>query len=349
MSLYVNIEKHLSSFNLNVNFEQKSGVLGFLGASGSGKSMSLKCISGLVTPSRGKIIVNDKIFFDSENKINLTPQKRKIGYLFQNYALFPNMNIIDNIEIGISKMKKDQKGSLIKEYIERLHLGGLEKRYPWQLSGGQQQRVALARALITSPDILLLDEPFSALDQHLRNDLEKELMSIVKDYSGNVIFVTHDIAEAYRVCDNIIVYENGVSLENREKKDLFKHPKSLTEATLTGCKNISKAKKTEKNTIYAENWGHEYVINDEIPDNIQYICIRAHDIEICTNNNENINTFPYTIDTIIENPFEFTIYMKNNTKKDAKLIEFKVEKKNMNFSLNTSVYLNFPNDNLFYF
>ena len=94
MSLYVNIEKHLSSFNLNVNFEHKSGVLGFLGSSGSGKSMSLKCISGLVTPSRGKIIVNDKIFFDSENKINLTPQKRKIGYLFQNYALFPNMNII---------------------------------------------------------------------------------------------------------------------------------------------------------------------------------------------------------------------------------------------------------------
>lgn len=188
MSLYVNIEKHLSSFNLNVNFEHKRGVLGFLGASGSGKSMSLKCISGLVTPSRGKIIVNDKIFFDSENKINLTPQKRKIGYLFQNYALFPNMNIIDNIKLGISKMEKDQKESLIKEYIERLHLGGLEKRYPWQLSGGQQQRVALARALITSPDILLLDEPFSALDQHLRNDLEKELMSIVKDYSGNVIF-----------------------------------------------------------------------------------------------------------------------------------------------------------------
>ena len=282
MSLYVNIEKHLSSFNLKVNFEHKSGVLGFLGASGSGKSMSLKCISGLVTPSSGKIIVNDKIFFDSEKSISLSPQKRKVGYLFQNYALFPNMNIIDNIEIGISEMKKEQKKSLSKEYIERFGLGGLEKHYPWQLSGGQQQRVALARALITSPDILLLDEPFSALDQHLRNNLEKELMSIVKDYSGNVIFVTHDIAEAYRVCDDIIVYENGVSLEKREKKDLFKFPKTLSEATLTGCKNISKAKKTGKYTIYAENWGHEYIVNDEVPENIEYICIRAHDIEICS-------------------------------------------------------------------
>ena len=249
MSLHVNIEKHLPSFDLKVNFEHKSGVLGFLGASGSGKSMSLKCISGLVTPSCGKIIVNDKIFFDSKKSINLSPQKRKIGYLFQNYALFPNMNIIDNIEIGISNMKNDKKKSLSKEYIERLGIGGLETRYPWQLSGGQQQRVALARALITSPEILLLDEPFSALDQHLRNNLEKELISIVKDYSGNVIFVTHDIAEAYRVCDSIIVYEDGVSLEKREKKDLFKHPKTLSEATLTGCKNISKAKKTGRYTI----------------------------------------------------------------------------------------------------
>jgi len=348
MSLSVNIEKHLSSIDLKVNFEHKSGVLGFLGASGCGKSMTLKCISGLVTPTSGKIIVNDKIFFDSEKSISLSPQNRNVGYLFQNYALFPNMNIIDNIEIGISEMKKEQKKSLSKEYIERFGLGGLEKHYPWQLSGGQQQRVALARALITSPDILLLDEPFSALDQHLRNNLEKELMSIVKDYSGSVIFVTHDIAEAYRVCDDIIVYEDGVSLEKREKKDLFKFPKTLSEATLTGCKNISKAKKTGKFTIYAENWGHEYFVKDEVPDNIQYVCIRAHDINICSAS-EKTNTFPYIIDNIIENPFEFTIYMKNNINPLANIIEFKIEKKNMNFTLNDMVYLSFSKNNLFYF
>ncbi len=348
MSLYVNIEKHLSSFDLNVNFEHKSGVLGFLGASGSGKSMSLKCISGLVAPSKGKIIVNDKVFFDSEKKIDLTPQKRKVGYLFQNYALFPNMNIIDNIEIGISEMKKDQKKSLSKEYIERLHIDGLEKRYPWQLSGGQQQRVALARALITSPDILLLDEPFSALDQHLRESLEKELMSIVKDYSGNVIFVTHDIAEAYRVCDDIIVYENGISLEKRDKKDLFRTPRTLSEATLTGCKNISQAKKTGKYTIYAENWGHEYTFNEEISENVKYLCIRAHDIEICKNNNT-INSFPYKIDNIVENPFEFTIYMKNYTHPLANLVELKIAKNSMEFSLNDTILLKFSQDHLFYF
>ncbi|MDR3593633.1 ATP-binding cassette domain-containing protein [Clostridium sp.] len=348
MSLKINIENHLSSFNLKVNFEHKNGILGFLGASGSGKSMSLKCIAGLVTPSKGKIIVNDNIFFDSEKKINLTPQKRKVGYLFQNYALFPNMNIIDNIEIGISNLKDSEKKSLSKEYIERLGLSGLDKRYPWQLSGGQQQRVALARALVTSPDVLLLDEPFSALDQHLRNNLEKELMSILKDYSGNVIFVTHDIAEAYRVCDNIIVYENGISLKNRDKKDLFKHPKSLAEATLTGCKNISKARKVDKHTIYAEEWGHEFLVADDVPENIEYLCIRAHDIEITENTNFE-NTFTYKIDNIIENPFEFTLHMKNEEKSISNIIEYKLEKKNMYFSLNDAISLTFSKDNLFYF
>lgn len=348
MSLIINIEKHLPSFDLKVNFQHESGILGFLGASGSGKSMTLKCLSGLVTPTKGKILLNDSLLFDAEIKINLTPQKRKVGYLFQNYALFPNMNIIENIEIGIFHLNNDKKKALCKEYIERLGLSGLEKHYPWQLSGGQQQRVALARALVTSPDILLLDEPFSALDQHLRNNLEKELMSILKDYKGHVIFVTHDITEAYRVCDNIIVFENGVSLINREKKDLFTRPTTLSEAVLTGCKNISKAKKTGKQTIYAENWGNEYAVNAEVPDNVQYICIRAHNIEIC-NSNEKSNTFPYIIDNIIENPFEFTLYMKHKTNPIANLIEYKLEKKHMTYSLNDTVSLTFSKDNLFYF
>lgn len=348
MSLYVNIEKNLSTFNLKVQFEHTSGVLGFLGSSGSGKSMSLKCISGLITPSKGEIIVNDNTFYNSNKKLNLTPQKRKVGFLFQNYALFPNMNILDNIEIGISNLDDFKKKSLSREYIERLGLSGLEKHYPWQLSGGQQQRVALARALITSPDILLLDEPFSALDQHLRNNLEKELMSILKNYSGNVIFVTHDIAEAYRVCDDIIVYDNGKAFKKRNKKDLFKHPNSISEATLTGCKNISKAKKIGPNSIYAENWGHEFIVHDKIPENVEYICIRAHDIEVCENSIEE-NCFSYEVYNIIENPFEFTLYMKNKENPLSNQIEYKLSKKAMNFSLNDIIHLNFPKDNLFYF
>lgn len=349
MSLKIDVEKRFSSsFNLKVNFEHENGILGFLGSSGSGKSMSLKCISGLEAPSSGKIILNDKTFFDSNNKINLSPQKRKVGYLFQNYALFPNMNIIENIEIGVSNLPEAKRRPLCLEYIERLGLLGLEKHYPWQLSGGQQQRVALARALITAPDILLLDEPFSALDQHLRNNLEKELMSILKTYKGDVIFVTHDIAEAYRVCDHIIVYENGTALEKREKKDLFKSPKSLTEAVLTGCKNISKAKKINNHTIYAEDWRHEFKVNNEVPEAVTHICIRAHDMEVCSTDNCE-NTYFYIVENIVENPFEFTLFLKYKEDLLSSQIEYKLEKKNMNFKINDTIALTFPQDNLFYF
>ena len=187
MSLFIDIKKGLSSFNLDVSMKSKGGIIGFLGASGSGKSMTLKCIAGLEKADKGKIIINDKVLFDSENKINIKTKDRKVGFLFQNYALFPHMTIKNNIEIGLDKTSKDEKNKLSANYIKKFGLEGLENRYPWQLSGGQQQRVALARALITSPDILLLDEPFSALDNHLRANMERELVEILKDYDGTVV------------------------------------------------------------------------------------------------------------------------------------------------------------------
>ena len=190
MSLYVDIEKDLSSFKLKVEIKQEKGTLGFLGESGSGKSMTLKCIAGLEKPTRGKIVLNDRVLFDSEKKINLSTQDRKVGFLFQNYALFPHMTVSQNIELGLLKLSKSEKKEIVARYLDILKLNGFEGRYPWQLSGGQQQRVALARALATSPDILLLDEPFSALDHHLRSNMEKELMNMLKDYKGDILFVT---------------------------------------------------------------------------------------------------------------------------------------------------------------
>ena len=226
MSLYVDIEKQFSSFKLKVNFDSKNEVLGLLGESGSGKSITLKCISGLITPDKGQIILNDKVFFDSEKKINLSPQLRNTGYLFQNYALFPTMKIKDNIKIGIANMQKEKQNLLMKEYIKKFGLSGLEDRYPWQLSGGQMQRVALARALITSPDILLLDEPFSALDMHLRNNMEKELLSIIKDFNKNVVFVTHDMNEALLLGERICIMDAGKIIQVDTPEAIQKHPKN---------------------------------------------------------------------------------------------------------------------------
>ena len=208
--LDVEIQKQLKRFRLDVKLQTDGGCVGILGPSGCGKSMTLKSIAGIVTPDEGLISIQkgteQRILFDKSQKVNIKPQKRRIGYLFQNYALFPNMTIEENLSIALKNLSKQKKKNLCNEYIEKFHLTGLNKRYPWQLSGGQQQRVALARALITSPEILLLDEPFSALDHHLRHSMEKELLNTLKDYSGDIIFVTHDIEECYRVCSNILVF-----------------------------------------------------------------------------------------------------------------------------------------------
>lgn len=348
MSLYIDITKNLSSFNLDVSMESKSGIIGFLGASGSGKSMTLKCIAGLEKPSKGKIVINNKVLFDSEEKINIKTRDRRVGFLFQNYALFPHMTIKDNIEIGLDKISKVEKGKLSYNYIKKFGLEGLENRYPWQLSGGQQQRVALARALITSPDILLLDEPFSALDNHLRASMERELVDILKDYKGTVVFVTHDIAEAYRICDKIIVFDGGKAKDIRDKNALFKAPQSLAEAKLTGCKNISKAKKLDNNFIFAEEWNLKLKCLADIKDNINYIAIRSHNIKLYKDEEEE-NVFEVLIENIVENPFDYTLYIKSINSTSRDLIHFTISKEEMVFDINEKIKVKFEPQYLFTF
>ncbi|WP_407412969.1 sulfate/molybdate ABC transporter ATP-binding protein, partial [Methanobrevibacter sp.] len=183
-SLKVDIHKELKEFDLDVNFELKKRCLGILGPSGCGKSMTLKSIAGIVDPDDGVVSLNtgkETIYFDSNKKINLKPQKRNVGYLFQNYALFPNMTVEENVGVGLSK---DDDKEIVAKLIKRFHLEGLEKRYPRQLSGGQQQRVALARILAYGPDVILLDEPFSAMDTFLKEQLRMELANLLKDFEG---------------------------------------------------------------------------------------------------------------------------------------------------------------------
>ena len=203
--LKVNIQKKLKEFDLDVDFKLKKGCLGILGPSGCGKSMTLKSIAGIVDPDNGIVsLTMDKetVYFDSDRKINLKPQKRNVGYLFQNYALFPNMTVEENVAIGLSK-NDDEK--IVTEMIKRFHLEGLEKRYPRQLSGGQQQRVALARILAYGPDVILLDEPFSALDTYLKEQLRIELVNMLKDSYGFSILVTHDRDEAFHYVIFIVI------------------------------------------------------------------------------------------------------------------------------------------------
>ena len=190
MAVKVNIEKNFRDFSLKVDFEGSSAAIGLLGASGSGKSMTLRCIAGIETPDKGRIVINGKTVFDSEKGINLKPQKRRIGYLFQNYALFPTMTVEQNIRCGY-RGEKSSAREKVADLIRRYHLEGLEKRLPSQLSGGQQQRVAIARAVANNPTILLADEPTGALDQNTGRQV-MELFHSLNEEGRTIIMITHD-------------------------------------------------------------------------------------------------------------------------------------------------------------
>ena len=209
MALSVDIQKRLGNFELQVKFETAEGMLAILGASGCGKSMTLKCIAGIETPDKGRIVLDDVVLFDSEKHINLKPQKRKVGYLFQQYALFPNMTALQNVICGVRQGNKEEKKKKALEILARLHLNGCEDKKPSMLSGGQQQRCALARILVNEPQVLLLDEPFSALDAHLRFHTERQVENIIKDFGKTVLFVSHDRDEVFRLTDRIAVMEDG--------------------------------------------------------------------------------------------------------------------------------------------
>lgn len=198
--LEVQIYKKLAEFDLDVSFQVDDNILGFMGASGSGKSMTLKCIAGIETPDQGRIVLNGRVLFDSEKKINVPIQKRNVGYMFQSYALFTNMNVYENISVGLRARKVKDVDIVVQKVMQQFRIFELASRYPKQLSGGQRQRVALARLMAYEPDVLLLDEPFSALDEDLKEDLLQELKSELQ-ISKPVIFVSHDKEEVNYLCD----------------------------------------------------------------------------------------------------------------------------------------------------
>ena len=307
--LKVNIQKELKEFDLDVDFELKSKRLGILGPSGCGKSMTLKSIAGIVNPDSGVISVtadNEDVYFDSNKKINLKPQNRNVGYLFQNYALFPNMTVEENIGIGVEKENRERT---VPEMIKRFHLHGLEKRYPRQLSGGQQQRVALARILAYGPDVILLDEPFSAMDTFLKEQLRLELVNSLKDFDGFSVMVTHDRDEAFQFCDELIVLDKGKIIAKGDTYQIFENPTKVQVARLTGCKNISRIEIIDDYHVKSLDWGLELEVSKKLSPNITHIGIRAHDFSCA--NEDDLNAFDTLGSTMIEMPFEWEITLAN--------------------------------------
>lgn len=315
--LMVDIGKQLLGFSLDVSFAAEGQPLGVLGASGAGKSLLLRCIAGIETPDSGRIVLNGRVLFDAQKKVNIRSCDRHIALLFQNYALFPHLTAAQNVAFGLPKgLSTIAQRQQITFHLAAVQLEGFAQRYPHQLSGGQQQRVALARAFASQPEAILLDEPLSALDTHLRHQIEAQLILSLATYEGVTLFVTHNLEEAYRVCENLMVLENGRAIASVPKRDIFENPKTVSFARLTGCKNFSRARAAAlPQSIEATDWGCTLQVANPIPNDLVQVGIRAHHLKflkiiLAAKNSPSINVFRCWLSSTRETPHRMTLYLK---------------------------------------
>ncbi len=324
MSLFVQIEKRLGDFHLQAAFETDGGVLGLLGPSGCGKSLTLKCVAGVERPDAGQIVLNGETLFDSQRHIDLPPQRRGVGCLFQNYALFPNMTVEQNILCGLRWEKdKHKKIAVLHEMLELMGLKGLERLRPAALSGGQAQRAALARILVNRPKLLMLDEPFSALDAHLRDRLQADMKALLSQLGTDTVMVTHSRDEAYHLCGRVSVMDDGQILTVQETKKLFADPGSVRAAELTGCKNIASARKIDEYKVDVPGWGVRLTSAQPVRDGLTAVGIRAHSFTPETMH----NLYPVTFVGDMEEPFEWTLqFQYPNQSPDAPPLWWRVPK-----------------------
>jgi molybdate transport system permease protein len=305
----IHVEKELDNFSLRVAFHTGEGAIGLLGASGAGKSMTLRMIAGIVAPDRGRIVLSDRVLFDSATRQSVPAARRKIGVVFQDYALFPNMTVADNVGFGLSALTARERQERVRRQLELMHIADLAGRYPKEISGGQRQRVAIARCMAIEPDALLLDEPFAALDPHLRRQMEEQLRETLAGYAGPVIFVTHDMEEAFRFCSDLLVLDNGRVIASGPKHQLFERPQTVVAARLTGCKNIVAARRISANRIAVGGWNCELRTASSVPEAITHVGVRSHQIVFMPAENEE-NTFPCWLVNTSEAPHEMTVYLR---------------------------------------
>ncbi len=266
----IRISKALELFFLQINIKLAEGSsLALVGPSGCGKSMTLRMIAGLEQPDEGYIKVGDTVLYDSSERTFVPAYKRHVGFLFQNYALFPHLTVEQNIAFGLNHRTKRERQEKVHSIIERLRIKGLEKRFPQYISGGQQQRVALARTLVTDPELLLLDEPFSALDSQVKKKMEKEVIDVRNAFSGTMILVTHSLEEACRLCTEIAVMNNGKIIQLGTQDEILHQPANRTVARLTGTENIFDGTVIERHGETARLWVEELHVHLSIPNTLQ--------------------------------------------------------------------------------
>ena len=232
------IRKHFTGYSLDIEFQAANGITVLFGPSGAGKTLTLDCIAGFVRPDEGRILLDDEILFDGAAGVQLAPQARHCGYVFQNYALFPHMTLRKNLEFAVERMPRLERHRRVNDLLEKFHLAEVAGRYPHELSGGQRQRCSIARALIGSPRLLLLDEPARGLDAPLRSELYSILRQVRDEFGLPVLLVTHDLEECFELGDEMIVLREGRIVQSGPPRTVLEQPANVDVARLLGLYNL---------------------------------------------------------------------------------------------------------------
>jgi len=308
-ALVLSLRKNLPNYQLHIDLKTGQQPVGLLGASGAGKSITLRMIAGVARPDSGSIVLNGRTLYSSERGINLRPAQRRIGVVFQDYALFPHRTVAGNVTYSLFHLPQHEQQARVLELLTALQIAHLANRYPAQISGGERQRVAIARCLAMQPEALLFDEPFAALDPHLRRATEEQMRSTLRDYSGAVLFITHDMEEAFRFCSELVVLDRGQVIASGPRQALFDNPRSRVAAQLTGCKNIAAAEAIDDTHIQVAQWGCTLTKAHTTTTALQAVGYRSHHFRL-QQQAEGDNVFPCWLVETSEAPHEMTLYLR---------------------------------------
>ena len=296
----------LKSIDLDVN---KGDVVAILGPSGSGKTTMLRCLNFLEKSDGGTMLFDDqRVDLARVTNAEANALRRRTGFVFQSYNLFANKTALQNVTEGLiiaRKMPRRRAEEIARAALVKVGMDDRADYYPSQLSGGQQQRAALARILVGKPRILMLDEPFSALDSYLREEVEGEVGSLLANFAGTALLVTHNRDEAYRLCKEMIVLNEGQVLRAGKTKEVFADPQSVAAARLTGCKNILPCPPLDSRTVRLDGWGTTLRLTLPVPAGCIAVGIRAHDFAPCAPGAE--NALPVELLSASENPFDWNL------------------------------------------
>jgi molybdate transport system permease protein len=307
--LQVDIAKSLPNFQLELNLQAGREPIGLLGASGAGKSLTLRLIAGIATPDSGCIVLNGRTVFDSAQGIDIPAAQRRVGVVFQDYALFPHLSVFDNVAYSLHRLPRSERALRVERLLQALRIAHLAGRMPAQISGGERQRAAIARCLAMEPEALLFDEPFAALDPHLRRSTEEQLRETLRSYRGAVLFVTHDMEEAFRFCSGLMVLDQGRTIASGPRQALFQNPGSIVAARLTGCKNIAAASGIDASHLRVEAWDCTLVSPRAMGAAVAAIGYRSHYFRF-QQQAVGENVFLCWLMETSEAPHEMTLYLR---------------------------------------